>query len=160
MIRTACRNNKVPSTKPRILFIRNASAVIAESLPAVTEGQGKPGSPDEPRTSPSFFDLPRSRPVLAVPAPRSQHMRIKYMFFVQRCGVMPHPECGSDLEGRAKPAADPIVERAIPRHLLSSLCFRASAFECITPVGLDLPVRGLRSQLPNWLHFVIWPLSD
>jgi hypothetical protein len=29
-------------------------------------------------------DLPRSRPVLAVPALRSQHMHIKYMFIVQR----------------------------------------------------------------------------
>ena len=29
-------------------------------------------------------DLPWSRPVLAVPAPRSQDMRIKYMFIVQR----------------------------------------------------------------------------
>jgi len=30
------------------------------------------------------LDLLRSRPVLAVPAPRSQDMRIKYMFIVQR----------------------------------------------------------------------------
>jgi hypothetical protein len=30
------------------------------------------------------LDLPRSRPVFAVPAPRSQDMRIKYMFIVQR----------------------------------------------------------------------------
>ena len=30
-------------------------------------------------------DLPRSRPDLAVPAPHSQHMHIKYMFIVQRC---------------------------------------------------------------------------
>jgi hypothetical protein len=30
------------------------------------------------------LDLPRSRPVLAVPAPRSQDMRIKYMFIAQR----------------------------------------------------------------------------
>src|SRR6516164_7208258 len=29
-------------------------------------------------------DLPGSRPALAVPAPRSQDMRIKYMFIVQR----------------------------------------------------------------------------
>jgi hypothetical protein len=42
-------------------------------------------------------DLPRSRPVLAVPAPRSQDMRTKYMFIVQRhvivqpYGLMPRP---------------------------------------------------------------------
>jgi len=35
------------------------------------------------------LDLPWSRPVLAVPAPRSQDMRIKYMFIVQRYGLMP-----------------------------------------------------------------------
>jgi hypothetical protein len=41
------------------------------------------------------------RPVLAVPAPRIQHMHIKYMFIVQRYGLMPaaaggflHRECG------------------------------------------------------------------
>ena len=36
-------------------------------------------------SAPSFLDLLRSRPVLAVPAPRSQDMRIKCMFIVQRC---------------------------------------------------------------------------
>jgi hypothetical protein len=35
-------------------------------------------------SAPSFLDLLRSRPVLAVPAPRSQDVRIKCMFIVQR----------------------------------------------------------------------------
>jgi hypothetical protein len=34
-------------------------------------------------------DLPWSRPVLAVPAPCSQDMRIKYMFIVQRYFIVP-----------------------------------------------------------------------
>jgi hypothetical protein len=51
----------------------------------------------------TFPDLPRSRPVLAVPTPRSHHMHIKYMFSLQRYGLMPslvgrvlHRECGFD----------------------------------------------------------------
>ena len=42
------------------------------------------------------LDLPWSRPVLAVPAPRSQDMRIKYMFIVQRydwCRPLPVGFC-------------------------------------------------------------------
>jgi hypothetical protein len=76
------------------------------------------------------LDLLWSRPVLAVPAPRSQDMRIKYMFIVQRydwCRPLPagfctanvvsdtHRRVGvSDPEGRGRLPADQIVEDAAP----------------------------------------------
>jgi hypothetical protein len=78
-----------------------------------------------------LLDLPRSRPVLAVPTRRSQHMHIKYMFIVQRCRLMPAAagwvfaprtwsltgyRLGAAIRkvGAAKPAADQIVEDAAP----------------------------------------------